>query len=98
MKRSFLLGAVLLNLPAGGAQDMLNMTTIPSAISDTESSPLFQRSCTNPSGRIIAQGQTGYKECLDLARAKKPNAGDTPPPVVQDDSGGNGSKIILQPQ
>jgi hypothetical protein len=87
MKRSFLLGAVLLNIPAGGAQDMLNMTSVPPEISNSEADHTFQRSCTNPSGRIIPQGQAGYQECLELARNKKAKPSD------------NGdSKIIVQPQ
>jgi hypothetical protein len=70
-------------VPGGGAQDMLNMTTIPSEVSDSNGDPTLQRSCTAPSGRVIHMGQPGYDECLQLARGKKPAA----QPTANSDSG-----------
>ena len=59
------------SVPGGGAQDMLNMTTIPPEVSDSSGDHTLQRSCTNPSGRVIRQGQQGYDDCLKMARGKK---------------------------
>ena len=63
---------VNVHVPGGGAQDMLNMTTVPAEISDTGGNTSDQRYCTNPSGRFIRKGQDGYENCLALARGKKP--------------------------
>lgn len=78
------------NVPAGGAQDMLNMTTIPTEISDSNGDASLQRYCTNPSGRVIRQGQPGYEQCLQTARGKTPTA--------QVSSTPDSSKIIINPQ
>jgi hypothetical protein len=72
------------NVPGGGAADLLNMTTIPSEVSDSSGDPSLQRYCTNPSGRIVRQGQQGYEECLRLAQGKKPT---TQPSNVGSDHG-----------
>lgn len=74
------------NVPGGSAQDMLNMTTIPSEISDSNGDPSMQRFCTNPSGRIIRQGQPGYQQCLEEARGKKPTNAVTPTAQTKDGS------------
>jgi len=52
------------NIPGGGAQDLLNMTTIPSTISDHSRDYSIIRSCTNAEGRIIYQGSPEYRHCI----------------------------------
>jgi len=76
-------------IPGGSAQDLLNMTTIPPEVSDASGDGSVLRYCTNPSGRIVRQGQDGYEDCLRLARGKKPLA----QPSIGPDHG-----IVIQAQ
>lgn len=57
------------NVPGGGAQDLLNMTSVPSDISNSEGDPTMQRSCINSAGRRVRESEDGYRACLAQAQA-----------------------------
>jgi hypothetical protein len=52
------------NIPGGGAQDLLNMTTVPSEISDGAHDSSVTRSCTTPHGRVVREDENGYNDCM----------------------------------
>lgn len=68
------------NIPGGGAQDMLNLTQVPPDLATAPAHPGEQRSCVTPHGRLVRETEAGYKECLAAAKGTKPAPSATTKP------------------
>ena len=81
------------NIPAGGAQDLLNMTTIPQSITNKEGDHTMTTACTNAQGRVVYQDEEGYQRCIDSTEHHKKTV-PQPANVANDPAG---SHIITIP-
>src|SRR6185437_4829075 len=81
------------NIPGGGAQDLLNMTTIPSTISDHPPDYTMTRSCTNREGRVVHQGDPEFKHCIAVTERLK-----TAPAAKEPSTQGSPNVITIQEQ
>ena len=73
---------------AGGAADMLNLKHAPEAIEPEETSAIkMTLTCTDASGDVIKQGETGYDACMNHYKLK----GDMRGPFKNANDRGTGS-------
>jgi hypothetical protein len=71
------------HVPGGGAQDLLNMTSVPSEISDSTHDNSMTRACTTPHGRVIRENEPGYSDCMALLQGEKlPSPSPKPSPTL----------------
>jgi hypothetical protein len=66
---------VPVNVPGGGAADLLNVTNIPAALDGQVENTGVRFTCTDSYGRSTHRGEALFDECM-----KQKRAGDTPKP------------------
>jgi hypothetical protein len=64
---------VPVNVPGGGAADLLNVTNIPSALDGQVDDSGVRFTCTDSYGRSTHRGEALFDDCM-----KQKRAGDTP--------------------
>jgi len=59
---------------AGGAADLLNQTTTPVEIENSQKNVNVSMTCKNEDGKVFKDGEEGYLHCLDMLKLKRFNA------------------------
>jgi hypothetical protein len=63
--------SVPIDIPGGGAADLLGVTTTPASLQDAHDDSHVHFACTDRYGRTIRQGEANYEKCVRQSGDKK---------------------------